>query len=54
MFFKNLPPRLKIKIRLAEMLERQAEDASTIDLEYDFLARANALRAEVEEAIRLI
>jgi hypothetical protein len=51
MFFKSLPNRLKIKIRLAEMLERDAEDAYSIDLRYDFLERADALRAEVEVAI---
>jgi len=50
--FKSLPPRLKIKIRYAELLERQAEDAPSIDQRYDFLDRADALRAEVDQAIR--
>lgn len=53
MLFKSLPSRLKIKIRLAEMLERQAEDAPTIDGRYDLLDRAAALRDEVEAYLSL-
>lgn len=50
--FKSLPPRLKVKIRLAELLERDAAVADSIDREYELLARADALRAEVEAYIR--
>jgi hypothetical protein len=49
--FKNLSPRLKIKIRLADSLDLLAEDAVTIDARYDFEERAAALRAEVEAEI---
>jgi hypothetical protein len=49
--FTSLPPRLKIKVRLAEDLERLADTTPSIDRRYDFLAQADALRAEVDAAI---
>ena len=49
--FGALPPRLKIKLRLAESLERLAEDA-TPHAAGEFLTRADALRAEVEAYTR--
>lgn len=52
MRFTNLPNTMKIKVRLAESLERLAEGASSVDAEYDLLARADALHADVEAYVR--
>lgn len=47
MLFKNLPPKYKVKVLLADSRERLAEDAVP-HLAFDFLADADRLRAEVE------
>jgi hypothetical protein len=51
--FKNLSPALKIKVRLADALDMQAEDAPNVTIERQLTDRADALRAEVAAAMQV-
>lgn len=52
MLYTSLPNNMKVKVRLAEQLERDADTAASVDASCDALGRANALRAEVEAYVR--